>query len=183
MGRYQADVAPRHQKREARHMTFAIRMLNPDEAALYRDIRLEALRAHPEAFGASFENEAAQPLNFFAGRLSANAIFGGFHDQILLGTAGFMPSAGAKREHKATLWGMYVRPEARGTGLARLLVEAVLDHAQEKVELVQLSVVAENRTARRLYASLGFEPYGIEAKSLKVEGQYLDEVLMVKTLT
>jgi len=29
---------------------------------------------------------------------------------------------------------------------------------------------------------LGFELYGTEARSLKVDGQYLDEVLMVKML-
>jgi RimJ/RimL family protein N-acetyltransferase len=161
-------------------MPFTIRPLLAEEAGLYREIRLEALRAHPEAFGASFENEAAQKLEFFAGRLAGNVIFGGFQDRTLLGTAGFMPQAGAKREHKAVLWGMYVRPAGRGTGLARLLVQSVLDHARGRVELVQLSVVAENSVARRLYASLGFEPYGIEAHSLKVDGQYHDEVLMVR---
>ena len=57
-------------------MTFTIRPLRVDEAELYRDIRLEALRLHPEAFGASFETEAAQPLAFFQGRLTGNVIFG-----------------------------------------------------------------------------------------------------------
>jgi RimJ/RimL family protein N-acetyltransferase len=163
-------------------MTFAIRPLRPDEPELYREIRLEALRLHPDAFGASFEDEAARPLAFFEQRLAGNVIFGGFRDQDLLGTAGFMPEAGAKRIHKAHLWGMYVRASARGTGLARLLVEAVLDHAKDRVELVQLSVVAGNAGARRLYTSLGFTPYGIEERSLKVAGQYLDEVHMVRLL-
>jgi RimJ/RimL family protein N-acetyltransferase len=77
---------------------------------------------------------------------------------------------------------MYVRAAARGTGLARQLVEAVLDHAKDRAELIQLSVVSGNISARRLYASLGFEPYGIEEHSLKVAGRYLDEVLMVRLL-
>jgi len=77
---------------------------------------------------------------------------------------------------------MYLRPEARGSGLARRLVDAVLDHARGRVELIQLAVVADNVVARRLYASLGFTEYGIEVHSLKVEGRYLDEVLMVKIL-
>jgi RimJ/RimL family protein N-acetyltransferase len=163
-------------------MNFLVRPLRSDEAGLYRDIRLEALRLHPEAFGASYENELAQPLAFFAGRLSGNVIFGGFRDQTLLGTAGFMIQAGAKRAHKGLLWGMYVNRAARGTGLARQLVEAVLDHAREHVELIQLSVVADNMGARRLYSGMGFEPFGIEARSLKVDGCYFDEVLMVKLL-
>ena len=163
-------------------MTFVIRRLRADEPALYRDIRLEALRLHPDAFGASFEDEAARPLAFFEQRLTGNVIFGGFRDQELLGTAGFMPETGAKRAHKAHFWGMYVRAAARGTGLARRLVEAVLDHAKDRAELVQLSVVSGNVPARRLYASLGFEPYGIEERSLKVAGRYLDEVHMVRRL-
>ncbi|MSP00221.1 MAG: GNAT family N-acetyltransferase [Acetobacteraceae bacterium] len=161
-------------------MDLVIRPLNADDAEMYRSIRLEALRAHPEAFGASFDAEAARPVAFFAERLTASAVFAGVHNGTLLGTAGFRAESGPKQAHKGLLWGMYVRPIARGSGLARRLVEAVLDHARERVELIQLRVVADNAVARALYASLGFEPYGIEARSLKIEGRYLDEVLMVK---
>jgi RimJ/RimL family protein N-acetyltransferase len=180
---FQADVAPRHQKQEASSMGFDIRQLREDQPALYREIRLEALRLHPDAFGASFENEAARPLEFFADRLAGNAIFAGFQDGSLLGTAGFMRETGAKREHKGMLWGMYVRLEGRGTGLARRLVDAVVEHARDRVDLIHLSVVADNVVARRLYASFGFEAYGVETRSLKVDGRYLDEILMVKMLS
>jgi RimJ/RimL family protein N-acetyltransferase len=162
---------------------FAIRPLRPDQADSYRDIRLEALRLHPEAFGSSLETEAAEPLGFFAGRLTANTVFAGVSGDTLLGTAGFMPQTGAKRAHKAMLWGMYVRAAARGTGLSKALVQAVLDHARGRAELIQLSVVSENTVARRLYEAFGFEPYGIEVRALKVDGRYLDDVLMVKMLT
>ncbi len=164
-------------------MTFVIRPLGVDEAALYRDIRLEGLRLHPEAFGSAFEQESAQPLEWFAQRLTGNTIFGGFRGSDILGTAGFMPETGIKRAHKGHLWGMYVRAGARGSGLSRGLVEAVLDHAEGRVELVQLSVVRGNVAAQRLYQSLGFEPYGIEARALKLDGRDYDEILMVKMLT
>jgi RimJ/RimL family protein N-acetyltransferase len=161
-------------------MTETIRPLRPDEATVWREIRLEGLRLHPEAFGASYEDELARPESFFAERLTGNTIFGGFQDQALLGTAGFMLQPGAKRAHKGLLWGMYVRQAARGSGLSRRLVEAVLDHARERVDLIQLSVVADNPAARRLYTSLGFAPYGIEERALRLGERYLDEVLMVK---
>jgi ribosomal protein S18 acetylase RimI-like enzyme len=163
-------------------MNFTIRPLRPTEAESYREIRLEALRLHPEAFGSAFEQESLRPLTFFEARLTETVIFGGFLDDALLGTAGFMADTGLKRKHKGHLWGMYVRPAARGTGLSRALVQVVLEHAKERVELIQLSVVAENATARRLYTSLGFEPFGIEQRSLLVGGRYFDEVLMVKML-
>jgi RimJ/RimL family protein N-acetyltransferase len=163
-------------------MTFDIRPLRVDEVDAYRAIRLEALRFHPEAFASSFESEAAQPAAFFAERLSRGVIFGGLLGDALLGTAGFMIHAGAKTRHKAMFWGMYVRPEARGSGLARGLVEAVLEHARDRVELVQLSVAAENVRAQRLYAQCGFVPYGVEQRALKIDGRYLDDVLMVRML-
>ena len=173
-------------------MSFAIRPLRTDEAELYREVRLEALRMHPDGFSASFEQEAAQPPGFFVDRLTGSVVFGGFPapdlpgpdilGPDLLGIAGFTVQAGAKSKHKGALWGMYVRPSARRSGLSRLLVEAVLDHARQLVELVQLSVVADNLNARRLYASLGFEPYGFEPRALKLEERYLDFVLMAKRL-
>ena len=163
-------------------MSFVIRPLRADEPTLYRNIRLEGLRLHPEAFGSAFEQEAAQSLAFFEQRLTGNTIFAGFRGEEILGTAGFMPESGFKRAHKGHLWGMYARPAARGTGLARQLVEAVLEYAQGRVELVQLSVVSGNVPAHRLYASLGFTPYGLEERALKLDGKYLDEVLMVKRL-
>jgi ribosomal protein S18 acetylase RimI-like enzyme len=77
---------------------------------------------------------------------------------------------------------MYVRPAARRTGMARRLVDAILDHARQQVELIQLAVVSDNDTARRLYAALGFVEYGIEKNALKGGGRYYDEVLMAKPL-
>jgi hypothetical protein len=85
MSGFQAEVARRHQKREGSGMR--IRQLHSGDAALYREIRLEALRLHPEAFGSSFAREAAQPLAFFTERLVGNAIFGGWRDGVLAGTA------------------------------------------------------------------------------------------------
>lgn len=164
-------------------MSFVIRPLREDEPALYRDIRLEALRLHPCSFSAAFEQEAAQELSFFAQRLAANTVFAGFRGQEVCGIAGFMQETGLKRAHKGHLWGMYVRPAARGTGLARQLVEAVLEYAQDRVELVQLSVIAGNAPAHRLYLSLGFVAYGLEERALKVDGTDYDEVHMVKWLT
>ena len=90
-------------------------------------------------------------LEFFAGRLAGSTVFGGFEGQTLHGIAGFKQEQGLKDRHKAMLVGMYVRPAARGTGLGRRLVEAVLDHARGRVELVQLAVVAGNDAALRLY--------------------------------
>ena len=159
-----------------------IRRLEPPDAALYRDIRLEALQRNSEAFGSTFEYEDAQPLSWFEAALGRAAIFGGFVDGTLAGVAGFAVEEGAKRAHKALLWGMYVRAAARNTGLGKRLVTAVLDHGRGRVEVVKLSVVSENEAARRLYRAMGFVEYGCEPRALKQGGRYYDDVLMVNFL-
>ena len=130
-----------------------IRRLIPADAPVFREIRLEALQQAPEAFGSSYEQECTQPLAKFEEALANNDVFGAFRGTELLGMAGYRTQAGLKKAHKGYLWGMYVRASARGTGVAKPLVEAVLAHARERVELVQLSVVKENERAQRLYRS------------------------------
>ena len=159
-----------------------IRRLEISDAALYRDIRLEALQKNPEAFGSTFERESAQPLSWFEATLGRTDIFGAFLDGTLAGMAGYSAREGTKHAHKALLWTMYVRTAVRNFGLGKRLVGAVLDHARGRVEMVQLTVVSENETARRLYRNLGFVEYGHEKRALKQDGRYYDEVLMVKFL-
>ena len=159
-----------------------IRRLEVSDAALYRDIRLEALQKTPEAFGSTFERESAEPLSWFEARLRLADIFGAFLDGKLAGIAGYSAQENLKQAHKGLLWGMYIRAEARNMGLGKMLVAAVLDHARGRVELVQLSVVSENESARKLYRAMGFVEYGYEKNALKQSGRYYDEVLMVNFL-
>jgi RimJ/RimL family protein N-acetyltransferase len=159
-----------------------IRQLTPGDAALYRGIRLEGLKENPEAFGSTFEAEITKPLAWFFDRLSSSVVFGAISDAKILGVAGFAVRDGEKEAHKGLLWGMYVRPDARGAGVAGRLVEAITAYARPCVELIQLSVVVGNEQARRLYSRLGFAEYGIEKNSLKFRGRYFDEILMAKDL-
>ena len=159
-----------------------IRRLTSADAAAYRDIRLAGLSESPEAFGSTFERENTQPLAWFCERLRDSHVLGAFGSKDLLGIAGFRIREGEKERHKGLLWGMYVRPDARKAGVGRQLVEAVIDHGRDRVEVIQLSVVSGNERARRLYASLGFVEYGLEKKSLKQDGHYYDEILMALDL-
>src|SRR5215831_11314659 len=155
---------------------------DPTDADLYRGIRLEALQANPEAFGSTFEVENAQPLSWFSDRLGGSTVLAAFRDAELIAIAGFAVQQGQKQAHKGILWGMYVRPAARRASVGRRLVEAICDLARQQVELIQLTVVAENDQARSLYMRLGFLEYGLEKNALKQGGRYYDEVLMAKDL-
>lgn len=160
-----------------------IRRLLPADVALYREIRLEALQLVPEAYGSTFAAESTEPLSSLAARLENSAVFAAFSGNDLVGMAGFFPRRGPKDAHKGGLWGMYVRAEARGRGIGQRLVEAVIDHARQRVEVLQLTVISGNEPARRLYTKLGFVEYGLEKRALKYGGCYWDEVLMAKPLS
>ncbi len=52
---------------------------------------------------------------------------------------------------------LYVRPAARGTGLAKALLRAAAEHAREQgAEVLELDVLEHNEGARRFYDRLGF---------------------------
>jgi RimJ/RimL family protein N-acetyltransferase len=160
-----------------------VRRLETDDAAIYRELRLEGLKHHPEAFSASWQDESAEPAACWAERLQTSTVFGGWVDgSPLLGVAGFHVNGAVKLRHKGILWGMYVRPEGRGSGLAASLVQRVIEHARTLVEEICLTVVASNQAAHRLYSAAGFEPYGLERRGLKVGDAYYDHVLMALPL-
>jgi RimJ/RimL family protein N-acetyltransferase len=159
-----------------------LRRLTPEDAALYRKIRLEALADSPDAFANTLESEQDQPLEAFAARLTDAYVVGAFSGPELVGVAGFYVQPGPKHAHKGMLWGMYVRPAHRAAKTGRALVEAIICHASERVELLQLFVVSDNAPARRLYAGLGFVEYGVERHATKYRGQYHDDVLMALPL-
>lgn len=158
-----------------------IRPLAPSDAQAFKALRLEALTASPEAFGSSYEEEAPLALEAVRARIAAsgpNAVFGAFADEQLVGMAGFAVYDRVKACHKGLMWGVYVRAEHRGRGLGRTLVQAVIDHASRHVIMLEAAVGLDNGSARRTYHALGFRPYGIERKALRVGDVFYDEELL-----
>ena len=160
-----------------------IRQLTPADAESFRELRLEGLRLNPEAFGSTYEFEKDQPLTRYTGWLTNSTVLGAYQDSQLIGTASFTVSSGLKDSHKGLLRAMYVRPTHRRTGAGRQLVQAILQTARQKVEIILLAVVSTNQPAIRLYQSLGFRQYGLEKNALKHNGKYSDEILMSLDLT
>ena len=165
-------------------MSLTVRQLTASDVELLREIRLEGLRLNPEAFGSSFEDEQFAPLDKYLGWLANSQVFGAFDGSHIVGIAAFGTFTGRKDSHKGWLRAMYVRPTfRRGSGASRLLVQAVIDAARPRVELIQLSVVSDNLPALRLYQSFGFVQYGLEKHALKQNGRYFDEIHMSLDLT
>lgn len=159
------------------------RPFTPDEAARLTALRLEALANAPEAFGERVDVARARGGEDFSAALGEGAIFGAFAGENPVGMAGFERWRGANVAHKATVWGVYVAPVARGRGVGEGLFEAIFAHARAVgVEVLELGVGDFNAHAQTLYRRLGFEPFGLERKALKYFDRYIDEVLMAKFL-
>lgn len=153
-----------------------------DAAALHA-LRLEALAAHPDVFGASLSEESAGLPAWLAAHLDAGEVFGAWDGADLAGMAGLWRETAEKRRHRGGLWGMYVRPAWRGRGVGAALVRHVLERAAAAgLEQVHLAVAVDNAAARALYDSMGFLACGIEPRALKIGQIYVDELLMVRRL-
>lgn len=162
--------------------SFRIARLRPSDAEAFRTIRLAALKTTPEAFGSTYEIEAARPVSAFADGLSASVVFGAFVDQRIVGMAGLKQEAGPKISHKAVIWGFYVEPDWQGRGAGSALLAALIEMARDVVEQLTLTVVEGNDAAIALYTKFGFAAYGVEPRALKTSAGYINEVLMALRL-
>lgn len=149
-------------------------------------MRLAALAAHPEAFGNSYEEEAAAGPDDVRTRLlppPPGFLLGAFAGPILVGTVGVAVSPRLKQRHKGTLWGVYVDPAHRGGGVATALVDVAVAEARAAgLRVLLLAVTVGNDVAIRRYEAAGFRYIGTEPRALCVEGRFLDEALMALVL-
>jgi GNAT superfamily N-acetyltransferase len=107
-----------------------VRLLDESEWALYREVRLRALAESPGSFTATLAEEADRDEQFWRDRMT--------RAQRLLAERGPVPqgivSLGLyEPDHSAAeVFGLYVVPDARGTGVSWRLVEAAAALATEQ---------------------------------------------------
>jgi len=164
--------------------------LDVERWAEYRALRLQGLRGDPASFGSSYEENVDQPEAFWRGRLEdaqrkvENITLFAEIDGQLVGMMGIYRPDRIKTRHVGTVYGVYVDPVARGRGIARQLMQALLDevHMIPEIEKLELTVNTENSAALALYRRFGFEVIGTFQRSLKIGDRYYDEYLMEKLL-
>ncbi len=168
-----------------------IRPLEIDDFAMFLEIQREALVQSPELFGSDYEwfeslsilskeQRYEKYMNF-----PYQYILGAVDDEgNIAGMIGYSSEDSSKTRHKGTVWGLFVRPEFRGKGIATIMVMSVLETAQDMldVEQVQLAVSTQNEASYGLYLRLGFNVFGTELHAMKIGDSYVDEYHMVKFL-
>ena len=78
--------------------------------------------------------------------------------------------------------GILVHQDFRGRGIGTALLQEALRRCRGRLELVRLSVVANNEGAKKLYRSLGFEVCGRFPRAVKRGDQYFDLEWMMLAL-
>ena len=144
-----------------------VRRIRPTEGRHLRDVRLRALQSDPEAFGSSYELEGALSEVAWDQRAASSAsggvecVFVAEGRPALIGMVGaYTPAEAGTVRH---LYGLWVAPEARGTGAGQALVDQVIAWSEQAgATEVQLWVVTANLGARRLYQRSGFVETGFE---------------------
>lgn len=149
----------------------------------FRELRLEALKNHPTAFGADYEESAARPNEHWQERLRVDkdheALFFAEYEGQLIGMTGIFRGSSRKSQHDAAIWGVYVRPQWRRRHISEALIRSCLEWAKEQgLSIVKLAVVTTNQPAIRCYERCGFIRYGTEPKALCHDSVYYDEYLM-----
>ncbi len=163
----------------------SIRPAGPADAGRLRDLRLESLAGHPQAFSSDYASSSKEPLANWVERLER--FQKGVDERMhvaeagggLVGMAGIFRDPRPKIRHAATIFSVYVNPAWRGLQIGDRLVNANLEWAaSHEVVFVRLAVITVNASAINCYLRCGFTVYGVEPKSICYEGHYYDELLM-----
>lgn len=160
--------------------------LTTADAAEYKAFFTEALHRHPDCFRIAPADEAREP---FPTTGAPDSFTRALRDAsgALAGIVSFQRE-GATRErlrHRGLLFRMYVAREFGGQGLGKRLIEEVVRRATAlgDIEQINLTVVATNTPARRLYEAFGFAVWGVEPRAIKhADDTYADEAQMTKFL-
>ncbi len=137
-----------------------IRRLNPGEAALYRSLRLEALKESPAAFATTYESAVARDDDSWIQQADGSAQGPDRATFVVIagrpaGLAAIYRDAGDTAVGE--LIQMWIAPEHRGGPLASELLGALLDWAAlQGFERIRAEVTPGNQRALRFYQKCGF---------------------------
>ena len=166
----------------------AVRRIRADEWPRLRDVRLRALADAPLAFGSTHAREAALDDEHWrawaaAGAVGERSIWLLAHADVAGGPAVGLASGVIDADDPALahLYSMWVAPEARRTGAATKLIDAVAAWAADRgATRLRTSVAVGNAGAERLYARAGFVDTG-ERNPLRHEDVDAGAVVAVLT--
>ena len=160
-----------------------VRRLTPEDADLWREVRLRMLSAEPENFGASYGDWVDRPIADWQNFLRHIPCVVSLDGDLAVGAMGLWRNEGRTERHRATLIAVWLDPEFRGAGRADAMLDEIVAIARERgIVQIELNVHDANDRARRLYERHGFVRYGHLPRAVCYDGAYTDDLLMVRML-
>jgi len=139
------------------------RALNED-ATLFREIRLQALKDSPEAFGSTYEQALERDTDSWQDQIQSTVSSINRNTQFCFKDDECIGIAALYREDRADTGDiimMWVSPQARGTDAAALLIKNLISWASEVgMSEVLLNVTDTNMRAIQFYMNCGFASTG-----------------------
>ena len=160
----------------------AVRPVHAQEWRRYKALRLGALQDSPDAFGSTYEAEAARADEFWIERMKAaansdtNYVLFAEKDGVPCGLIWCVLSS--TDAQTADIYQMWVAPQSRGLRAGYLLLDDAVKWAEQKgVRQLHLGVTKTNTAAIALYEKFGFQACG------ELEPLRDDSPLMVQGMT
>ena len=166
----------------------SLRELRESDVPAYKALRDHALEHHEEAFTSDAATEAQRSAQSYAARLGQDAnggfTLGAFRGDCLVGAVSCERDPRIKVRHVGHVIGTMVHADELGHGVGRALLDALIARASADDERHQLTltVTAGNAAAERLYARVGFLPFGRHPSALRVGDRFLDKHHMLLNL-
>ncbi|GAA6524860.1 GNAT family N-acetyltransferase [Intrasporangium sp. DVR] len=136
-----------------------VRPLGEDEWQDYRAVRLEALRESPEAFAATVEEEESLDEDSWRTRMKRSARLIAEREGTAVGVVSVGTAATDDGADAGELFGLWVKPDLRGTGVATSLVKSGAALAQRRGQShLYYWVGTENGRAVAFASGMGFRP-------------------------
>lgn len=134
-----------------------IRRLRPEEWERYRDLRLRALAEAPYAFSSTLSEEEGLPDEQWR-EWARGTVLIATEDDRWIGMLGAFPD---DDPNVLVVFGMWVDPKLRGSGIGRRLLDEAIDWARaQRARRLRLWVSESNELAVRLYLANGFVATG-----------------------
>lgn len=135
-----------------------VRPLGEEDWKQYKEIRLTALRESPDAFVASWAEEEALDEHVWRDRMRRSRRLIAEREGSAVGIVS-LGQGGPENDHTGELFGLWVAPEARGTGVAwKLVEEGAAQALRDGHRLLGYWVGTDNGRAVAFASSFGFRP-------------------------
>src|SRR3954447_8391954 len=158
-----------------------VRVLDESDWSLYRDVRLRALEESPGSFTAPLAEEAGRDKEFWLARITQSHRLLAERDSVPQGIVSLGPYE--QEPSAGEVFGLYVVPGGRGTGVSWRLVEAAAGLAAQQGYLqLYYWVGTDNGRAIGFAQNFGFRTTDYRRPSRGSDPQPGQEIAMVLSL-